>query len=101
MDTSDISTIVTPARCYADFCLVPVRPSFNPILPLPVADINVQKNEGRHGQRLGRARGRCRAALTQGERADVHDALGRDDGRSVFLPPSPCTSLLFIIIFLF
>lgn len=84
--------VPVPEKCYADFCLVPVC---LPILHPPLcrhpfilfesfsfllsswSTYTHTPSTGRHRQRLCRRRGRRGPAPAPGERADLHDALGR------------------------
>lgn len=87
----DYSSVPTPERCYADFCLVPVRQHTSPRPTtasvfqqqhIPHIDLKADSPvTGRHGRALRGQGGRRGAEAAQGFRADVHDALGRHDGR--------------------
>jgi hypothetical protein len=85
----EYTNVATPERCYADFCLIPVR-FFNPpsslinhnkanTIELPT-HLTQPRPAGRHRFRL-RRRGSSRSAeAATSERARVHDAFGGDDG---------------------
>lgn len=96
----DYSSVPTPERCYADFCLVPVTliASLPPPVPHRSSSQHISSNTpgiscpkrpgtnprpfaGRHGRAVRGQGGRRGAEAAQGVRPDVHDALGRHDGR--------------------
>lgn len=113
MAASAYADVPVPDKCYADFCLVPVclpilhstlcRHSpfvaiiFSPSSPfhsIIMVNLHTPTTTGRHRQRLCRRRGRRGPAPAPGERADLHDALGRHHVGYVPIPFCPLSLTL-------
>lgn len=92
----DYKSIPTPATCYADFCLVPVRTRYHidhiSMISFDIKRVRKMERVGKltelnvpitdwHRIRLCRQRGRLCPKGYTGQRCEAHDALCGDDTR--------------------